>query len=125
VRPLGSYLESLAQVTLEFGSNPWKPSGFLMIGPQDALRATNFRKELHPSQGSTSMTNHIKINVYKADGNWFTARWVNREFDGSDPLDISPNATSREARQAALEMPLTIQGEREIHVIVDFLPCPL
>lgn len=71
------------------------------------------------------MTNHIKINVYKADGNWFTARWVNQEFDGSDLLDISPNATPREARQAALEMPLTIQGGREFHVIVDFLPCPL
>lgn len=71
------------------------------------------------------MTNHIKINVYKADNNWFSTRWVNQEFDGSDPLDIPSNASPREAHQAALEMPLTIQGEREVHVIVDFLPCPL
>lgn len=45
MRPLGSYLESLAQVTLEFGSNPWKPSGTLMIGPQVALRANNLWKD--------------------------------------------------------------------------------
>lgn len=61
----------------------------------------------------------IKINVYRAGGKWFGARWIDGEYDGCDEIDIATDATTIEAIQAASDMPLSVAGERVVVRAVD------
>ena len=53
----------------------------------------------------------IKINVYKAAGEWFGARWIGDEYDGCDPLGIDSEASDAEAIAFAALMPLSKADE--------------
>lgn len=61
----------------------------------------------------------VKINVYRAGGKWFAARWIEGEYDGCDALDVASDATTAEAISAAEVMPLSADGPREIERVSD------
>ena len=62
----------------------------------------------------------IVINIYREDGRWFGARWINGEFDGCDELDeVEDGAPEAVALEAAREMPLLVLGERQINRVAD------
>ena len=61
----------------------------------------------------------IIINIYRSGGAWFGARWIGGEYDGCDELDVAGDASADDARDAAMAMPLTAQGEREVQRVAD------
>jgi len=61
----------------------------------------------------------IRINVYRDGGAWYGARWVDGEYDGCDALPVPPDASETEAMEAAREMPLIVEGERDIRRVDD------
>ncbi len=48
-----------------------------------------------------SNTKTVKINVYAVGGDWFAARWIDGEYDGSDELDTAEGASVDEAKTLA------------------------
>lgn len=54
----------------------------------------------------------ILINIYRSDGRWYGARWIDGEYDGCDELVVPGDATSDAAESAALAMPLAAEGPR-------------
>jgi hypothetical protein len=64
------------------------------------------------------MTN-IKINVYKAGGEWFGARWIDGEYDGCDELGCDGDASDAEAIAHAESMPLAVSGARVVCRVAD------
>lgn len=61
----------------------------------------------------------VKINVYKAGGEWFGARWIGGEYDGCDELGCPSDATEAEALAFAALMPLSGHETREINRVAD------
>lgn len=61
----------------------------------------------------------IKINVYRAGGEWYAARWIDGEYDGSDALECNADASDAEALACAESMPLTISGQRVVRRVDD------
>jgi hypothetical protein len=47
-----------------------------------------------------TMPTHVQINVYRNDGQWFAASWVERKCQRG-PLSVRADATSTEAWDAA------------------------
>lgn len=62
---------------------------------------------------------YIEINVYRAVGEWYGARWIDGEYDGCDALEIPDDASAEAAVEHALEMPLRCMGERSVRVVED------
>lgn len=62
---------------------------------------------------------NITINVYRSGGEWFGARWFDREYDGCDPLDCDSDADDDEAIECAREMRLSVDGPREVNRVAD------
>jgi hypothetical protein len=56
----------------------------------------------------------IQINIYRAAGTWYGARWIDGEYDGCDALDVAGDASEDEARRAAETMPLAVSGRRDV-----------
>lgn len=63
--------------------------------------------------------NKIKINVYRAGGDWYYSCWSNGEFDHSDTLDIDGDASDEAAIAAAVAMPLISDGVRDVQRVAD------
>jgi hypothetical protein len=63
----------------------------------------------------------IKINVYRAGGEWFGARWIDGQYDGCDELDVAADAPESVALAYARDMPLAVDGERVVARTAD--PC--
>lgn len=61
----------------------------------------------------------IKINVFRDGSVWFGARWIDGEYDGCDSLEISDDASERDAIEAAANMPLRIDGDRTVSRVDD------
>ncbi len=61
----------------------------------------------------------IKINVFRDNGQWFGARWIDGEYDGCDALDIPDDATDDDALRAAMDVPLSVDGERTVERVSD------
>lgn len=62
----------------------------------------------------------IKINVYRSGGEWYFARWIDGEYDGSDLLDIPSDASDAEAIRAGYTAELSADGLREVHRVDDY-----
>jgi hypothetical protein len=60
-----------------------------------------------------------QINIYRAENQWFAARWIAREYDGCDELDCDNDASEAEARVYAETMPLAVDGERTVTRVDD------
>lgn len=65
------------------------------------------------------MASEIKINVYRAAGEWFGARWIDGEYDGCDRLDCSVDASDDEAIAHAETMHMTVDGPRTVRRVDD------
>lgn len=64
----------------------------------------------------------IKINIYRAGGEWFGARWIDGEFDGCDELGTAPAASEAAALAYAALMPLAGRPDdepREVNRVAD------
>lgn len=61
----------------------------------------------------------VRINVFRDSTEWYAARWIDGEYDGCDSLDIDDSATAAQAAAAALAMPLSSDGEREVASVAD------
>lgn len=61
----------------------------------------------------------IKINVYKSEGKWFGARWIDCEYDGCDALELADDASDAEAIAHAQLMTLSVQGMRTVLRVSD------
>lgn len=61
----------------------------------------------------------IRINVYRAGGEWYGARWIDGEYDGCDALDVEPEASTSDAIAHAQTMPLGVDGERSVARVAD------
>ena len=66
----------------------------------------------------------IQINVYRM-GDWYAARWIGGEYDGTDALEIEPTASVAEAIAAARTMPLNVPGLRVVAKVADVWNQPL
>ena len=67
----------------------------------------------------------IRITVYRADGVWHGARWIDGEYDGCDPLPCDDDWTEDEALDCARHIPLRIDGEREVVRVDDVAGSPM
>ncbi len=61
----------------------------------------------------------VVINIYRAGGRWFGARWIDGEYDGCDELDVADGASEEVALDEARGMPLLVRGERQINRVAD------
>jgi hypothetical protein len=69
------------------------------------------------SEGQKMAT--IKINVYRDGRTWYNARWIDAEYDGSDPLGIADDASDDAAIEAAHRLELTVTGHRIVTRVKD------
>lgn len=68
---------------------------------------------------TTTTCCRIEINVYRADGEWYGARWIDGEYDGCDRLDVEGGAPESAALEAARIMPLLAHGDRIVRRVSD------
>ena len=61
----------------------------------------------------------IRIHIYRSAGEWFGARWIDGEYDVCDSLDIDDEATTEQAIDAAMAMPLAVEGMRSVVRVAD------
>jgi hypothetical protein len=69
--------------------------------------------------GRRKMAKEVKINVYRDGTEWFAARWIDGEYDGSDSLEISDDASDAEAIEAAEALMPQVSGQRLIARVED------
>lgn len=61
----------------------------------------------------------VAINIYRASGVWYGARWVDGGYDGCDELDVPCGASEDDAMREAMSMPLTVTGDRVVRRVSD------
>jgi len=71
------------------------------------------------SEDRIASADAIKINIYRASGTWYGARWIGGEYDGCDELPVGDAATETQARTAAERMHLAVSGPRTIVRVED------
>lgn len=69
-----------------------------------------------------NVAQQIQINVYRAGGEWFGARWIDGEYDGCDELGCDGEASEEEALAHADDMPLAVEGPRTVTRVENHIP---
>lgn len=63
------------------------------------------------------MSRIAAINVYRAGGIWYAARWIDDEYDGCDELDVPDDASESDAIHEASTMPIVGVTSRTVSLV--------
>jgi hypothetical protein len=61
----------------------------------------------------------VQVNVFRSEGTWFGALWIDGKYDCCDTLDLTGEASDEEAVAHAEVMPLRATGPRVVRRVSD------